>query len=530
MSIENRIEMPLDQAAENAGLWSKGLVALGIIWAASLVYVLQGAPTWDVAWRFEIAQRMLDGAVLYQDIIEVNPPLWFWAGIPTVAVAEAFQLSPFTVFCIQTHVLLLPILWLLDRSVAPLLSRESRLGLLLTTMIALTWLPMLQFGQRELAFLVATLLWIALALRRAQGLASPLWMILACTAFAAYGFALKHYFVAVPIGVELWLAWQLKRNWHPIRVETVALGGLAIAYALSVLWLAPGFLREVVPLVAVSYEDLRQINVIEPWGLRVSMALSALILYAPFFAMRDAIKADRFAQLLFLTLTLHLLAVIAQDKGFSYHFFGAQGLTIILWAYLVTRPGALSRKACLTACAIAACFGLILAGFFTPAVLTRDFNNSPAGKASTKTQSDIVGFVMSQPTSKRIFVISTNPGMAFYLPWVSGFDTHSRYFSLWMVPGLQSSLQIPARRAAATEQLDKVVANTLRDIQRSAPDIIIGDASYHARQTAAGFEVYPAKPLDTLLENERFRTWLSANYTFEPRGEGFDVWVKRHNS
>ena len=42
----------------------------------------------DVAWQLWIGQRMLAGADLYRDIIETNPPLWFWMALPVDRAAE----------------------------------------------------------------------------------------------------------------------------------------------------------------------------------------------------------------------------------------------------------------------------------------------------------------------------------------------------------------------------------------------------------------------------------------------------------
>src|SRR3546814_16942773 len=54
-----------------------GFIAL-VTWLA-----LHGLPfTHDVVWQFWIAQKLFDGAVLYRDIWEINPPLWFWSAVP----------------------------------------------------------------------------------------------------------------------------------------------------------------------------------------------------------------------------------------------------------------------------------------------------------------------------------------------------------------------------------------------------------------------------------------------------------------
>ena len=53
---------------------------------------------WDVGWLLYCAERMLDGARLYVDVIDENPPLIFWLGVPPVAAAKLFELPPILVF------------------------------------------------------------------------------------------------------------------------------------------------------------------------------------------------------------------------------------------------------------------------------------------------------------------------------------------------------------------------------------------------------------------------------------------------
>ena len=46
----------------------------------------------DVASQLWIAQRIHEGARLYRDIIEVNPPLWFWMALPVDRLATLLHL------------------------------------------------------------------------------------------------------------------------------------------------------------------------------------------------------------------------------------------------------------------------------------------------------------------------------------------------------------------------------------------------------------------------------------------------------
>ena len=53
---------------------------------------LTGTVDTDVAWQLWIAGRMHAGANLYRDIIEVNPPLWFWMAAPIDRIAALLHM------------------------------------------------------------------------------------------------------------------------------------------------------------------------------------------------------------------------------------------------------------------------------------------------------------------------------------------------------------------------------------------------------------------------------------------------------
>src|SRR6478735_125804 len=54
------------------------LIVLAFVTATRLT----GTVDSDVAWQLWIAGRIHAGANLYTDIIETNPPLWFWMALP----------------------------------------------------------------------------------------------------------------------------------------------------------------------------------------------------------------------------------------------------------------------------------------------------------------------------------------------------------------------------------------------------------------------------------------------------------------
>src|SRR6476646_3329097 len=61
-------------------------IALSIV-ALLTAFRTMGTVDSDVAWQLWIAGRIHEGAHLYRDIIEVNPPLWFWMALPVDSAA-----------------------------------------------------------------------------------------------------------------------------------------------------------------------------------------------------------------------------------------------------------------------------------------------------------------------------------------------------------------------------------------------------------------------------------------------------------
>ncbi|CAN1547466.1 hypothetical protein MCEMIH15_02021 [Caulobacteraceae bacterium] len=89
-------------------------VSLACLWIFSLILTLQFPPTWDVAWQHHIAKEVLGGGELYRDVIDLNPPLWFWAAIPSVWLAEITQQSSFAIaslFNLLGLAIALPCVW-----------------------------------------------------------------------------------------------------------------------------------------------------------------------------------------------------------------------------------------------------------------------------------------------------------------------------------------------------------------------------------------------------------------------------------
>src|SRR5947209_7699156 len=74
-------------AAHRSTQWRRAIadrpLALALLLCALIAVLRLGSNVdSDVAWQLWIARRIHAGSDLYTDVIEVNPPLWFWIAVP----------------------------------------------------------------------------------------------------------------------------------------------------------------------------------------------------------------------------------------------------------------------------------------------------------------------------------------------------------------------------------------------------------------------------------------------------------------
>src|SRR5690606_30677499 len=93
----------------SAGRW---VDHAGVRWLLALLFAsagvvppLLGRVIPDTAFLLYAAERLLDGARLYVDLVEVNPPLVVWLNLPLVILARVLGVSPVPVYQIAVAVL-----------------------------------------------------------------------------------------------------------------------------------------------------------------------------------------------------------------------------------------------------------------------------------------------------------------------------------------------------------------------------------------------------------------------------------------
>jgi len=278
----------------------------------------QRPPSGDVAWQLWIGRQLSGGARLYRDIIEINPPLWFWLAVPIVRAAAFLHISGTAMLVLFlgacAAVSLIFVRWL-----------EPRQWPFLGTAVALAFFVagISATGQREQFTLIAVTPYVFLCARRASGDGVSPSLALAIGMWAAPGLCLKPYFAVVPLLLEAWL---LSRRRFALRPELAAMVAVAAVYAAAVVAICPDYWSVVVPLVRENY-DAYKIPV-TMLLLSVPVLVAAYGLLALWFMKprSDEAKAFAVAGLAF------LICYLLQAKGWRYQGLPAIGCFLMVSA------------------------------------------------------------------------------------------------------------------------------------------------------------------------------------------------------
>ena len=233
---------------ENHGKILAALILI-VLSATSLIVQLSTYPNHDVAWVLWGTRELLNGAQWGRDVIEANPPLAWYLAMPTTALAEWINLPLDWTFR-ATVVLAAAIssgslMWLAPRNQ----SYSKSFALCATAGATLLLLPGREFGQREQLLAITALPYLALSALRLDGDRMPGRRVqLLIGVVAGIGVALKPYFLAVPLMVEVALQVLGKPRPRLLRPENLAGTAVLAVYGFWLLAVEQTYLREVIPL------------------------------------------------------------------------------------------------------------------------------------------------------------------------------------------------------------------------------------------------------------------------------------------
>lgn len=454
----------LGAAMASRPLWV-GLGMTALVTALRLVDTVDS----DVAWQLWIAARIHAGAHLYRDIIEVNPPLWFWMAVPVERVAAILHLPIVAVLIVAIGLLAMLSLAAANRLLIdiPLGRRTFVLGF---AALALTAMPWMHTGQREQIVLICTLPYASLIAARSDRRRIPTLLAIAVGIGAGLGFALKHYFLIVPLLLELWLFTRDRKSWRLLRPETVAVASLGAVYAAAIILFAPEWLTNIVPLLHLAYGATGAPAVRYLFGPFALLGLAILGICA---SQKRRLRSASFPAALSVAAGGFAVAYFIQAKGWAYHAIPMLGCGTIALAYLLSESNKLPSLVRLLGPALLA----------LPFFLAADDEMHPALPSP-----DLLGAISGLNKGDSVGFLTTETAIPWSVTLQRGYRYPSRYMGYWMMNAIIRNERQANPDPRLTFLGRQIVEQTIEDFRCLPPTRII---VWRPRPGQHAFDILP---------------------------------------
>jgi hypothetical protein len=484
----------------------------GFFVVLSLAAELRSLARPDIGFLLYAAGRVLDGARLYVDVVEINPPLIVALNIPPVIVARALGVSEILVYRLgfaMTLGAMLVLSWrALGRALGP---GNPALRRYLLVLLAFVLFPVSaqDFGQREHLLLGLTLPYLLTAAGRAAGRDPSRRQAVAIGVLAGIAFALKPYFLPLWLAIEVYLWRRGGAGGRRLRPECLTIGAVLVLYALLVVLLTPQYFRLVVMLGPLYgrflYDSFFHLLATGPGAALVWISLLAYV------ALRDRARHAELWATLAIAVLASFLGGALQQKGLRYHFLPSFSLALVLLGLaavdvkLPLRSG-VQRLYRLVAVSLALTAMLVVSVENLSQVL--HFQPSPEERASR----ELVRAVREEARGGSIFVFSYHIGSSYPLINYSGVRSASRFPQLWILAAayrdqLEGKEPLryhdPRSMSAGERYLNESV---LADLRSNEPEVLL------ALRNARDLPENSYRRLDYLAyfgRDPRFRTFFS---------------------
>lgn len=442
--------------------WRTWLLILCAV-AASALFYPQFSLSHDVSWYLVATRRFMDGARLYVDVIEINPPLAFYLTVPGLALADGLGLTPEAGFVLYVSLLGGAAAWWTLRLVERA-DIDARLKLIFpaAALVGAFLLPIGEFGQREHLMLILAMPYcFYLVLRdhlRPISVAERVGLGFA----ACLGLALKPYFLLIPFGI-LVARLAASRRWRELfDPAQFALGGGLIAYVLFIRFMHPEYLIEIVPVAREVYGSYGSA------AARVLLRPEFLSFLVLTVLARVAGSRSDFILLGLMGATLGaFVAYAVQFKGWNYHMLPGAFFLLLSLGVIAAGPRSGSMR-------WSHRLAIIIAVYLA---IGPNVQHGPYRAQTT----EAFGAFVDRP-HRSILVLSTNVWAAF--PFVNEVQGQwaSRFPAQWYIPGAvqrraaSDCRTAPDLCARLDAILDKARTAIIEDLLRYRPDHVFIDA------------------------------------------------------
>jgi hypothetical protein len=433
----------------------------------------------DMAFLLYAAGRVLDGARLYVDVVEINPPLIVALNLPAVLLARALGVSDIAVLRLLLSAALLGSLafsaWALRQALGTDRTRFRPLVILIAFLLFL--LPGNVFGQREHLLVGLALPYVLLAVARANGRPAAAAPAFAAGLLAGAGLALKPHFLLVWVAIEGYAAWRLRAS----RPSPEAMGALAflICYVAGVAIFTPEYFRMILLLGPAyggfGHDPFLHVLISAPGTPECYLAV---LTWAVFYARA---RHPTLWVVLLVGLVASFVAGAAQQKGWTYHFYPARVFALMVLGLAVMdvrRP--LARSAQRIYAAVA--FGVLGTSVLWAVVMgVARITDSDSVREHERAQLDqlVAAVRRHAPPDGSLHVLSYTIGSSFPLVNYSGVRWASRFPHLWIIEAvyqdqLHGEAALAFHRREAMGPAERYLNDAVyEDLARYRPDVLL---------------------------------------------------------
>lgn len=434
----------------------------------------------DTAVLLYISKSWLNGGRLFIDAIDINTPLVFVVHLLPEAIAKLTGMQGTTALVallgLGIAASFITCRKVLAASLDPAHATADALLPLLLLFLLIVY-PNNMFAQREHMMLVLAMPYLLVASGRADGEQLSNRLKIATGLMAGVGFAMKPYFLAIPLFVELYIVSQISLRRSLADPAPWSVLAVCVAHALFAIIVTPEYFTVALPLARAFYSEVSQ------WSM-LDLALSAnlgpptfilpLLGIAAFLAVRS-----HMARVIFLAGIGGLLSGYAQGKGWPYHALPAQALTLLLAgviiAYVMDHVVWPKRSDNRPAKLFAAALMLLI--FYQEGLHSRPFFKQLEYRGSDLQR--LMHVVKAERRNDRVLVLS--PGIYPHFPMLNYLNMKMtmRFESMWLLQGAYSDCEELAPLYNPPEAMSRaeefVFRSVAEDFYKKKPSLLIVD-------------------------------------------------------
>lgn len=500
-----------DRQTASTSVWQRhaglAIAALTGILAWNL---LHGRPfNGDTSWYLVATRMWMNGAALYSDVMEINPPMAFLITRAALVLGDWSGLTDGTALLAVLFIAIGVTLVLVDRLARSIPASDGMRSLLVAASAgALLVTSLLDFGQREHIMLILALPWIIACAMRLAGWSVPAPALVLLALYAMPGLFLKPHFLVLPAAFTLMRMAALRSLRPAFSADNLVFGVAGVLYVAAIVTLFPDYLGLVVPIGRLVYGGYGGgLADFLPWLLEDYVALLIALLIAPFVPRSPQ---GRFGATLLAAVVALTAIYLVQSKGWHYQLLPALGMALIASAW----TGGLFLRARHIA-------PLTIAMLIVYPCLAIPLMRGPHQNPVAYTMAEAIG---GDTAGKGVMVYASNVWAAFPMVNITGMRWTSRYPSQWLVPGaitgLANTPESDTDRRAALEDMAAYARQTAtQDFVNNRPDIVIVDM----REEKTGFGEIAFDWLDFLKADPAFaNAWRG--YRLDAEIPGYAIW------